>query len=82
MAAPTRLRNPNLDTGNANLEAEGHENLEGNGNDESLQDPPNIYGFMDNLTHQPKSPIKIICEFQVFSLQCTYVNPNLTISYM
>jgi hypothetical protein len=82
MAAPRRLRNLNLDTSNANLEGEGHENPEGNENDESLQDPPNIDGFMDNLTNQPKSPIKIICEFQVFSLQCTDANPNLTTSYM
>jgi hypothetical protein len=61
-----KTEEPDLDTSNANLEGEGHENPEGNGNDESLQDPPNIDGFMDNLTHQPKSPIKIICEFQVF----------------
>jgi hypothetical protein len=63
-----RLRNLNIDGHGAEPVQEEHENIADDENNESLQSPPDIDGLLARLPHQPRSPIKIICKFQVFVL--------------
>jgi hypothetical protein len=82
-----RLRNLNIDGPSAEPAEEEHENIaDNNGSNESLQSPPDIDGLLARLPHQPRSPIKITCKFQVFcpsifrynvkSYIFTYAGPN------
>jgi hypothetical protein len=62
-----RLKNLNIDGDGAEAAQEEHENVADNENNESLQSPPDVDGLLVRLPHQPRSPIKIICKFQVCS---------------